>query len=189
LIKSSAMQESDRNMGEFLKSIERRAFRMAEIASGDKEEALDIVQDAMFRFVDKYGGSDESEWRPLFYRILQNRIRDWYRRKAVRDRLRVWLDRWKGEEEETKIDPLQSLQDPTRNDPEKSTESSDALAALDAALHSLPLRQQQAFLLRAWEEMSVKETSKIMNCSEGSVKTHYSRAVRNLREKLEGWWP
>ena len=183
------MQESDRLMESFLKSVEKRAFRMARIATGNTEDALDIVQDAMFRFVDRYGRRSEREWKPLFYRILQNKIRDWYRRKAVRSRILGWLGRGKEGQEENGADPLEGIADLDSPGPQQTAEAADDLKAVEAALRDLPLRQQQAFLLRAWDEMSVSETSRIMKCSEGSVKTHYARAVRSLRDKLEDRWP
>jgi RNA polymerase sigma-70 factor (ECF subfamily) len=183
------MQESDRLMEFFIKSVEKRAFRMARIATGNTEDALDIVQDAMFRFVERYGRRLENEWKPLFYRVLQNKIRDWYRRKAVRNRIRGWLGRGKGQQEEEAADPLEAIADLDCPGPQQTVEAADDLKALEAALSALPLRQQQAFLLRAWNEMSVGETSRIMKCSEGSVKTHYARAVRSLRDKLENRRP
>ena len=169
-------------------SVERRAFRMAQIATGDTEEALDIVQDAMLNMVKRYAAKPEELWKPLFYRILQNRIRDWYRRMKVRRRWRVWLGR-SSDEETANQDPLANIADETTQAPDKSAELGDTQKMLDQAIRSLPVRQQQAFMLRAWEEMSVAETAHSMGCSQGSVKTHYSRAVRALRARLEGLWP
>ena len=160
---------------------------MAEIATGSREDALDLVQDAMLGLVKSYGDRDSADWPPLFYRILQSRIRDWYRRNRVRNRFRVWLGGLRGDDDE-RSDALQNLPD---NQPgiERQLAGKDAMEQLQVALQELPLRQQQAFLLRAWEGMDVSATAFAMGCSEGSVKTHYSRAVHRLREQLEDHWP
>ncbi len=167
-------------MNDFLASVERRAYRMAYLATGNREEALDIVQDAMFKLAQRYADRGENEWGPLFHRILQSRIQDWYRRAKVK---RIW-QRVKGEGE-VQGDVLDRFPDPAATDPEKSLGEAGAMERLDKALRELPLRQQQVFLLRVWEGLGVKETAQAMGCSEGSVKTHYSRAVHKLRERLE----
>ncbi|MGD9034852.1 MAG: RNA polymerase sigma factor [Desulfobacteraceae bacterium] len=182
------MQQNRLAMDRFLASVERRAFRMAQIATGSREEALDIVQDAMFGLVKRYSEKSEEEWKPLFFRILQSRIRDWYRRSRVRRRWRVWLDRGQESDGQEGEDPLATLADPKANNPADQAILADSAASLDSALRTLTLRQQQAFLLRAWEGMSVRETAVVMRCSEGSVKTHYSRAVHALRNLLEAYW-
>ena len=183
------MRMERRTMDEFLASVERRAFRMAEFATRNAEEALDIVQDAMIRWVNNYSAKPEAEWQPLFIRILQNRIRDWHRRKNVRDRWNGLRNFWRGAAGEESEDPIQTLADPKGKHPGEQAALKDSTKALDAALKTLPGRQQQAFLLRAWEEMSVADTARAMQCSEGSVKTHYSRAVHSLRHLLEDHWP
>ncbi len=174
-------------MDDFLASVERQAFRMAEFATRNADEALDIVQDAMIRLVKNYSTKPEAEWQPLFFQILQNCIRDWHRKKKVRDRWNGLRNLWRGAEDEE--DPIQTLADPQGKHPGEHAALKDSAAALDTALKDLPLRQQQAFLLRAWEEMSVAETARAMKCSEGSVKTHYSRALHTLRDALEDHWP
>ncbi len=161
---------------------------MAEIATGNREDALDLVQDAMLGLVKSYGDRDAADWPPLFYRILQSRIRDGYRRNRVRNRFRVWLGGRRGEDDECSGDAIQNLAD-ARPGIERQVIGEDAMSRLQAALQALPLRQQQAFLLRAWEGMDVSATAFAMGCSEGSVKTHYSRAVHRLREQLEDHWP
>lgn len=161
---------------------------MAELATRNRDEALDLVQDTMFKLVQRYVDRDESEWGPLFYRILQNRIQDWHRRNWVRTRWRVWFQ-GDPESEEGEGNPIEHIPDPTIPDPTDQIAKKRAAAALDGALHELPLRQQQAFLLRAWEGYDVAETARSMGCSEGSVKTHYSRAVHTLRKRLEDHWP
>lgn len=183
------MEEARLTMEQFLKSVERRAFRMAEISTGSADEALDIVQDAMFSMARRYAAKPRDKWKPLFYRIVQNRIRDWYRQQGVRKRWRVWLTGWSKGEAESGEDPLDTLADPAQKSPEEWAVIGDTRRALDQALKTLPPRQQQVFLLRAWEGLSVAETATAMRCSQGSVKTHYSRAVHALRERLEDHWP
>ena len=174
-------------MDDFLASVERQAFRMAEFGTRDADEALDIVQDAMISLVKNYSTKPDVEWQPLFFRILQNRIRDWHRKKSVRDRWNGKRNLWRAAEDEE--DPIQTLADPKGKTPGEQAALKDSTAALDSAIKVLPWRQQQTFLLRAWEEMSVAETARVMKCSEGSVKTHYSRALHTLRNVLEDHWP
>jgi len=168
----------------FLRDVERRALVIAELATRDREEALDLVQDTMLAFVDRYANHDAAEWAPLFHRVLQNRIRDWHRRQRVRRRWRVWLNR----DDEDELDPIETAPDPHARTPEQEVALARAGDAVMAALETLPPRQQQAFLLRTWEGLDVKETARAMGCSEGSVKTHLWRALQHLREKLEGHW-
>ena len=180
---------SSRAMDEFLASVERRAFRIAQMAVGSPEDALDLVQDAMFGLVRRYAAKPPSEWKPLFYRILISRIRDWYRRRSVRDRWRTWLRNISFDGSADQPDPVETLPAPADRNPDSQAMIGDAMTALDKAVQALPIRQQQAFLLRAWEGCSVRETAAAMNCSTGSVKTHYSRAIHTLRDKLGEHWP
>ncbi len=170
-------------LNRFLSEVERRAYRMAEIATGSPEEALDLVQDAMMGLVKNYGHKNKEDWGPLFHRVLQNRIRDWYRRNTVRSKVRGWLSLAAKDDEH--CDPIQMAPDLHGKSPEDHARSSDSINALDSALTQLPLRQQQAFLLRNWEGMNVQQTASAMGCSQSSVKTHYSRAVKSLRVLLE----
>lgn len=169
----------------FLAGIERRAFRLAHVATGDVDEALDLVQDAMLKLVQRYGTREETEWGPLFHTILQSRIRDWYRRTRIRNRWRRWFGPQQGEDDE---DPLTSIPDRAQASSEEQLALKRATAALEQALRTLPLRQQQAFLLRAWEELDVADTARAMGCSQGSVKTHYFRAIHALRKQLGDHW-
>lgn len=160
---------------------------MAELATRDRDEALDLVQDAMTALVERYAARPAAEWAPLFHRILHNRIRDWSRRRAFRGRLRAWL----GLREDAgggAADPIEELPDLRGDGPAERAEHAKAGRALDAALRALPLRQQQAFLLRAWEGLDVAETARAMRCSPGSVKTHYFRALQALRARLGDEW-
>ena len=179
--------EETRELDRFLAGVERRAFRMAQIALGHDDDALDLVQEAMLKLVEHYGARPEAEWGPLFHRILQSKIRDWYRRTRVRNRWRLWLGR--DEDGDEAGDPLDAIADTTVPTAECQLKTKEAAAALDEALRTLPLRQQQAFLLRAWEELDVAQTAAAMGCSEGSVKTHYFRAIHTLRKRLGNHWP
>ena len=174
-----------RTLDEFLKSIERRALRMSELATANRDEALDLVQDAMFGFVRHYADKPPADWAPLFYRVLDSRLNDWHRRRMVRGR---WLATWLhlgGDDDE----PDAIAQTPDTNDPGPLLRlaGGEAAQALDSALAKLPLRQRQAFLLRVWEGFDVAATASAMRCSEGSVKTHLSRALAALRRKLEDY--
>ncbi|MCG8416181.1 MAG: RNA polymerase sigma factor [Pseudomonadales bacterium] len=172
-------------MDAFLKSVQSRAFRIAQLATGNQEDALDLVQEAMFKLVEKYSDREEAEWTPLFYRILTSRINDWYRRTGVRNKYRGWLS----SDDEIGEDPIQTAPDQFGQQPEKESELDEGMVKLQSALQKLPQRQQQAFLLRAWEGLDVKQTAAAMSCAEGSVKTHYSRAIHFLREQLGEHWP
>ena len=141
----------------FLAGVERRAFRMAQIAIGHDDDALDLVQEAMLKLVEHYGARPEAEWGPLFHRILQSKIRDWYRRTRVRNRWRAWQG-WEEDGDEAG-DPFEALADTTSPTAEHQLKTKEAAVALDEALRTLPLRQQQAFLLRAWEELDVAQTA------------------------------
>ena len=165
----------------------RGKIRMAHLATGDKDEALDLVQDAMLKLAQKYAQRPEEEWGPLFHRILQSRIRDWYRRERVRNRLREFFHGSQDEEEGE--DPLAQVADQAAPAPDEEVQRKRACAALDVALRALPLRQQQAFLLRIWEELDVAQTAQAMGCSQGSVKTHLFRALQVLRQRLGAHWP
>lgn len=186
----SARQQStalghNRGLERFLAGVEKRAYRMAVLATSNPDEALDIVQDTMLKLVESYGHKSEAELGPLFFCILQSRIKDWYRRSTVRNRLRSWLGR---DDDEENDDCLDQLPDPSARSPEELLEVRGGMLALEAALAGLPLRQQQVFLLRAWEGLDVRQTARAMGCAEGSVKTHYSRALATLREKLGEHW-
>ncbi len=173
-------------LDQFLAAIQGRAFRMAQLATGNTEDALDLVQDTMFKLVQKYSERPATEWQPLFYRILHSRINDWYRRNSVRSRHLAHPAHGAGEQDE---DPIQNCRDPQGRTPEQLLHTDASMAKLQSALTSLPLRQQQAFLLRAWEGMDVRQTAQAMACAEGSVKSLYSRAIHSLREQLGEFWP
>jgi RNA polymerase sigma-70 factor (ECF subfamily) len=174
--------QKEQQLNRFLADVERRALRIAEIAVCDRDEALDIVQDAMIKLVRKYSERSRDEWPPLFYRILQNGVRDWHRRRAVRRRVMAWFGGGAGRDDSW--DPVQMAPDPAGRTPERELQNREAMQRLEAALHTLPARQREAFMLRTFEGLDVAGTAVAMGCSEGSVKTHYSRAVHSLREDL-----
>lgn len=181
----AAPRDAKQALDRFLAGVERRAYVRARLATRDGEEALDVVQDAMLTMIRSYAGRPESEWGPLFHSVLQSRINDWRRRTRVRSRWRVWLTG----NEDTDDDPLQNLPDAASPDPMAQTAGRKTLGALERALAALPARQREAFLLRVWEGLDVAQTARAMGCSEGSVKTHYSRAVQALRAQLGDHWP
>jgi RNA polymerase sigma-70 factor (ECF subfamily) len=170
---------------------------MAYIASGNREDALDIVQDSMLKLAQNYADRSVEDWGPLFHRILQSTIRDWYRRQKVRNQWRTWLEFTRvGTQQRTQKDSadigndapgnvIDLFEDAHTEGPVIKLVNERTIEALEQALHLLPLRQQQAFLLRVLEGLSVEETAQAMGCTAGSVKTHFSRAVHTLRQKLE----
>jgi RNA polymerase sigma-70 factor (ECF subfamily) len=164
----------------FLEEIETRAFRIALLNVRDRDEALDIVQDAMIKLVRRYSRRPSDEWRPLFYRILQNRIRDSQRRHSVRSRVLSFF----GGVESDDFDPVVAASGPSSDDPLERVQAGDAMRALERALAALPARQREAFAMRNFEGLDTAQTAVAMSCSEGSVKTHYSRAVHALRTQL-----
>lgn len=165
----------------FLASVERRAFRIAEMGLGHREDALDAVQDAMIRFV-RYGDRPAVEWPALFWSILRRQMTDRHRRNSVKRRVMAWVGR-EGTDGE---DPIDAVPDP-RADPARQHADAQAWATLGRSLRALPRRQRECFLLRELQGLSVAETASAMDCSEGSVKTHLSRALAALRIKLEDW--
>jgi len=164
----------------FLAAVERRAFRVAELALGHREDALDAVQEAMIRLL-RYRGRPPGEWAPLFWGILRRQIADRHRRNAVRRRVLAWFGR-----EAEGPDPLELLPDP-HEDPARRLQQAGAWSALGAAVRALPRRQRECYLLRELQGLDVAATAAAMGCSEGSVKTHLSRALQALRTQLEDW--
>ncbi len=178
--------QKERQLNEFLAEVERRALRIAEIAVRDRDEALDLVQDSMIKLVRNYSDRGCDEWPPLFYRILQNSVRDWHRRRAVRNRVMVWFQ--KPRSDDSDLDLVAAAPDPNGRSPEEELQNSEAMHDMEGAVQELPTRQREAFMLRTFEGLDVAGTAVAMGCSQGSVKTHYSRAVHTLREKLGEHW-
>ena len=170
--------------------MERRAFKQAVFAVRDEEAALDIVQDAMLRLSEKYGHRPAGELPMLFHRIVQNAIRDWYRRQKVRSLWTTLLSSLApGHGDDEDQDPLETLRASEESNAEESpgrlAERTQVLEIIEQEVSRLPARQREAFLLRYWEELDVAETARRMDCSEGSVKTHCSRATHALAEALK----
>jgi len=178
------MPQTEQQLDAFLASVEKRALRMAEVATRNREDALELVQEAMFGLVKRYAKHPPDTWPPLFYRILQNGIRDWHRHATLRNKLHHWFHA----DEDAQI-AVEQIPDSHHADPFHHLGLSDAGQCLMDALQKLPLRQQQVFMLRVWEGLDVKATAQAMGCSTGSVKTHYSRARASLQTSLKEHWP
>jgi RNA polymerase sigma-70 factor (ECF subfamily) len=176
-----------RALNQFLASVELKAYKIAKAGLRHQDDALDAVQDAMLQLARAYANRPEEEWKPLFYRILENRIRDMQRRRTVRGRVMAWLP-FRRDEDDEDSDPI--AQAPSQDiAPVARLQIDEAMTALDAALEQLPNRQREAFLLRNLEGLDVAQTAQAMGCSEGSVKTHYFRALQALRVKLGEFEP
>jgi len=173
-------------LSDFLAEVERRAFRQAAYAVRDDHVALDVVQDAMLKLAQSYGARPASEFPMLFQRILQNTIRDHFRRQKVRNLWTTLLSSFSSGDDDER-DPLETLSPQDEDvsvNPQAQLEQGQTLAIIEAALRNLPPRQREAFVLRYWEDMDVAETATIMGCSQGSVKTHCSRATHALAAAL-----
>lgn len=174
-------------MSEFLAGVERRAFKQALFAVRDQDHALDIVQDSMLKLAQNYGDKPASELPMLFQRIFQNTIRDFYRRQKVRSTWTTLLSALSPNREDQDLDPLETLEvdgESKFDEPTQHLEKLQLVELIDKELQKLPARQRQAFMLRYWEEMDVAETAAVMGCSQGSVKTHCSRAAHTLAAAL-----
>ncbi|HEY2864221.1 MAG TPA: RNA polymerase sigma factor [Casimicrobiaceae bacterium] len=174
----------------FLAEVQRRAFKQAMFAVKDEDAALDAVQDAMLKLTEKYSGKPAAELPMLFQRILQNTIHDHFRRQKVRLTWTTLLSAFgQKDEKDDDYDPLETMaaksDSSIADDPARQVEQGEIVALIEQAVSRLPARQRQAFLLRYWEELDVAEAAAAMGCSEGSVKTHCSRAVRVLADALK----
>ncbi|MCE5180790.1 MAG: RNA polymerase sigma factor [Betaproteobacteria bacterium] len=178
-----------RELSTFLAEVERRAFKQALFAVRDEHTALDIVQDAMTKLAEKYPDKPVEEFPMLFQRILQNTIRDHYRRQKVRSLWTTPLSSLFSAHQEEEFDPLETLEvaddSNKHNRPAETLERSQLIKLIEQAIENLPARQREAFLLRYWEELDVSETAAAMGCSEGSVKTHCSRATHTVAAFLK----
>lgn len=180
---------SDKELSDFLKSVEKRAFKRVFYAVRDEEAALDIVQDTMIRLAEKYVDRPAAELSLLFHRILSNATMDWFRRQKVRNALVRNFSDYESSSDDGEFDLLEILS--TQNESsmaegaDHSVSRTQILELIESAVAQLPTRQREAFLLRYWEELDVAETAAVMGCSEGSVKTHCSRAVHALAADLK----
>ena len=183
---------TDKELSDFLESVERRAFKQAVYAVRKDEAALDIVQDAMIKLAEKYGDKPVDELPMLFQRILQNTIHDFFRREKVRNTWVSLFSSFGGNggdgEGGDDFDLLESLESEDGSEAAESSadkvERQQTLSLIDAEIQKLPTRQREAFLMRYWQDMDVAETAAAMGCSEGSVKTHCSRATHALAQAL-----
>ena len=184
------MASSDKELTDFLKSVEKRAFKRTLYAVRDEDAALDIVQDTMIRLAEHYGGRPAAEWPLIFQRILSNATMDWFRRQKVRNAVMQNLSDFEGGDDDGDFDLLETLQvvdgSLGTESAAESVSRAQTLLLIERAVAALPDRQREAFLLRYWEEFDVAETAAVMGCSEGSVKTHCSRAVHALAKALRG---
>lgn len=180
---------TERELSDFLVQVERRAFKQAAFAVRDDHAALDVVQDAMMKLAEKYGDRPADELPLLFQRILQNAIRDYFRRHKVRAMWTTLMSSFSTNHDGDEQDPLETLEVESDSNyfenPAKQLDRLQTLAVIEDALKELPARQREAFLLRYWEDMDVAETAEAMGCSEGSVKTHCSRATHALAATLK----
>ena len=156
----------DQSLNRFFIDVEKRALRIAQISVRDRDEALDLVQSAMIKLAQKYAERDEREWTPLFYRILQNSVRDWHRRQAVRNRVMVWFGR--RDDDDGQFDPVASAPDPLARTPEDVIANREAMETLEIAIGELPARQQEAFMLRTFEGLDVAGTASATTTRVGS---------------------
>ena len=180
---------TDKELSDFLKSVEKRAFKRAAYAVRQDDAALDIVQDAMIRLAEKYADRPAAELPLLFQRILSTATMDWFRRQKVRNAVIQNLSDFESDDDDGDFDLLESLQSVEgalgAESAADSVSRTQILLLIETAVAELPDRQREAFLLRYWEEFDVAETAAVMGCSEGSVKTHCSRAVHALSKALK----
>ncbi|MEP7303241.1 MAG: RNA polymerase sigma factor [Caldimonas sp.] len=179
---------TDKELSDFLKSVEKRAWKRAVYAVRDEDAALDIVQDAMIRLSEKYFDRPAAELPLLFQRIVSNATMDWFRRQKVKNAVVRNFSDFESVGSEGDFDILETLESLGSSLEHESAADSvsraQILQLIDAEVARLPGRQREAFLLRYWEELDVAETAASMGCSEGSVKTHCSRAVHALAKAL-----
>jgi len=177
------VREKRQQLDQFLASVERRALRTAEYSVRNRDDALEIVQDSMMKLVQRYADANETDWAPLFHRILHSRLMDFHRRKKVMRGIFSWFTR--EDEDGQSYNPVDFAEAQGIQNPLERLDLEQANTCLVKAVESLPERQRQAFLLRYWEGLSERDTAFAMQCSEGSVKTHLSRAIQRLRVALQ----
>lgn len=188
-----AAEENDRGYAgfdAFFEDVEKRAYRMAVYTLKDEQTAMDAVQDAMLKLVEKYSDRPSAEWPALFFTILNNRMIDiqrWGRLREAGGKL-VSLFRNHDNGDEDLLETGLGSDNLIADRPEVASWSRDLHKKIDDAVANLSERQRQVFLLREWQGFNVRETSEILGCSEGSVKQHHFRAMQSLRKQLEGVW-
>jgi RNA polymerase sigma-70 factor (ECF subfamily) len=181
---------SDLELSDFLKSVERRAFKRSVYHVRNEQAALDIVQDSMMKLAEHYGHKPVEELPMLFQRILSNCTLDWFRRQKTQSALFSNMGDFESDGDDGEFDLLETLNISSTSEQnesaERQTDRAQTLRIIEIEIQQLPARQREAFLLRYWEEMDVAETAAAMGCSQGSVKTHCSRAVHSLSTALKG---
>lgn len=179
---------TEQELSDFLKSVEKRAFKRSVYHVRNVESALDIVQDSMMKLAEHYGHQPAAEFPMLFQRILSNCTFDWFRRQKTSNALFSNLSDFESTGEYAQFDLLETINGQSHcesaESPENSTQRMQILRQIEAEIQTLPSRQREAFLMRYWEELDVAETAAVMGCSQGSVKTHCSRAVQALGKAL-----
>ena len=179
---------TEQELSEFLKSVEKRAFKRSIYHVRNEESALDIVQDSMMKLAEHYGHKPVAELPMLFQRILSNCTLDWFRRQKTRNTLFSNMSDFESAGDDGEFDLLEILNTQNHSEQTESAETStqrmQTLREIEVEIQKLPARQREAFLMRYWEELDVAETAAVMGCSEGSVKTHCSRAVQALAKGL-----
>lgn len=180
---ADSIQSTEQRLNLFIKQVSGRALIMMEAATGHHDVARDLVQESFIALHQHYAKRPTSEWTPLFYTILNNRLMDWRRQETRKQKRFAWL-RPAIVEDDLELDASLLIEDEQNINPAEFLTQEFTLQEIQKAIARLPLRQQQAFLLRAWENMDTKTTASIMQCSEGSVKTHYHRAIQTLRLHL-----
>ena len=180
---------TERELSDFLKSVETRAFKRSIYHVRNEESALDIVQDSMMKLAEHYGDRPAGELPMLFQRILSNCTLDWFRRQKTRNALFSNMSDFEVAGEDGDFNLLETLRiddgSVRTESAEDSTRRAQVLHQIETEIQALPARQREAFLMRYWEEMDVAETAAAMGCSEGSIKTHCSRAVHSLGKALK----
>ena len=185
-VKTVLSMATTQELSDFLIQVERRAFKQTVYAVRNDHVAQDIVQDAMLKLAEKYADKPANEYPMLFQRILQNTTKDFWRRQKVRNLWTTLLSSFGGNSDDDDRDPLDTIDvEDASGNPMVQLERSQTMIIIEKAIKKLPSRQREAFVLRYWEEMDVAETASLMGCSQGSVKTHCSRAVRSLAALLE----
>lgn len=168
----------------FMQQMSGRALVMMETATGQHDVARDLVQESFIALYQHYAQRPLAEWTPLFYTILNHRLMDWHRQETRKQKRFGWFRSLSADDDALHDDPILNVEDEHNIDPADFMSKSHTMEEIKQAISRLPLRQQQAFLLRAWENLDTKTTAGIMDCSEGSVKTHYHRAIQALKQSL-----
>lgn len=177
MVKAPSLSEIER----FLQGVEKTAYRMLILTVGEHADALDILQDTMFKLVVKYADRPEAEWKPIFYKIMQNKVRDWQRHQTVRSVVLFWQ---KNDNQSSHSENWLENHAANQWSPDEHLQNSQRQQMVLRVLQALPDKQRQCLLLRTWEGMSVAETANVMGCSQGSVKTHLFRATAKIKHVL-----